>query len=160
LPANSLVTRPPEDDRGAIAPINHEAIGLHDNYRIKSGLQDQAQPVLVPRQARKSRLRPIIARHSTLMLAELMIRVHFAISLLTNAASGCGPRLALSGMSLPNSCRRLRVFASSNALTRIACSLFALHSADAAKVVYGPIWAALAEWRLMTMPSRLSGRGP
>ena len=42
---------------------------------------------------------------------------------------------------------------------RIACSLFARHSADAAQVVYRPIWAALAEWRLLTLPSRPSGRG-
>ena len=26
--------------------------------------------------------------------------------------------------------------------------------------VYRLIWAALAEWRLLTLPSRLSGRGP
>src|SRR6516165_8846370 len=35
------------------------------------------------------------------MLAELMVGVHFAISLLINGASGWGTRLALSGMSLP-----------------------------------------------------------
>jgi hypothetical protein len=34
------------------------------------------------------------------------------------------------------------------------------HALGAAQVVYRPIWAALAEWRLSTMPSRPSGRGP
>src|SRR5712671_6975738 len=57
------------------------------------------------------------------MLAELMIGVHFAISLLTNAARNCGPRLALSGMSLPKSNRRLRVVASSSALSSASVSL-------------------------------------
>src|SRR5271166_5644815 len=32
--------------------------------------------------------------------------------------------------------------------------------ADAAQAVYRSIWAALAEWRLLTLPSRLSGEGP
>src|SRR5271166_3648769 len=32
--------------------------------------------------------------------------------------------------------------------------------ADAAQAVYRSIWAALAEWRLLTLPSRLSGGGP
>jgi hypothetical protein len=44
-PSNRLVVRPPEHIRCAIIPISHDPIGLHDNYGIKSGFQDQAQPV-------------------------------------------------------------------------------------------------------------------
>ncbi len=46
-----------------------------------------------------------------------MIGVHRAISLFTSAARGRGPRLALSGISLPRSSRRLRVTGSSSALS-------------------------------------------
>src|SRR5712692_410434 len=58
-----------------------------------------------------------------LMLAALIIGVQRAISLLTSAASGCGPRSVLSGMSQPSSSRRLRMLSSSSALSSASVSL-------------------------------------
>jgi hypothetical protein len=56
-PPDSVLSRPPEDARGSIVPINDDAVGSHDNYRIKSGFQDQAQPDPMWRQAGKVRFR-------------------------------------------------------------------------------------------------------
>ena len=61
--------------------------------------------------------------HSILMFAELMIGVHLATSPFTSLASDCGPRLVLSGMSLPNSSKRFRVVASSSVLSSARASL-------------------------------------
>ena len=52
-PPDGLVSRPPEDARGSIVPIVDDAVGSHDDYRIKGGFQDQAQPDPVWRQAGK-----------------------------------------------------------------------------------------------------------
>jgi hypothetical protein len=56
-PPDGLLSRPPEDARGSIVPIIDDAVGSHNNYRIKSGFQDQAQPDAVWRQAGKVRFR-------------------------------------------------------------------------------------------------------
>src|SRR5215813_6534428 len=61
--------------------------------------------------------------HSALMLAALMIGVQRAISLVTRAASDCGPRFDLAGMSQPRSSRRLRTFSSSSALSSASVSM-------------------------------------
>jgi hypothetical protein len=37
-----VLARPPKDAHGAIIPIGYDAVGLHNNDRIKSGFQDQA----------------------------------------------------------------------------------------------------------------------
>jgi hypothetical protein len=50
-PPDGLAARPPEDAHGAIVPIEHDAVGPHDNDRIKSSFQDQPQRVSVLRQA-------------------------------------------------------------------------------------------------------------
>src|SRR5262252_3634321 len=50
-------------------------------------------------------------------VAALMIGVQRAISLVTRAASDCGPRFDLAGMSQPRSSRRVRTFSSSSALS-------------------------------------------
>src|SRR6516225_11049747 len=63
------------------------------------------------------------SHYSTLMLAALMIGVQRAISLVTRAASGCGPRFDLFGISQPRSSRRLRTFSSSSALSSVSVSL-------------------------------------
>ena len=66
-----------------------------------------------------------------LMLVALMIGVQRAISLFTSAASGCWPRFALPGMSLPSSMRPLRVFSSSSALSKfVAVTLMQDRRAD------------------------------
>ena len=38
-----LFARPPKDTHRAIIPVSYDAVGLHDNDRIKRGFQDQAQ---------------------------------------------------------------------------------------------------------------------
>jgi hypothetical protein len=45
-PPDRLLARPAKDAHGAIIPISYDAVGLHDNDRIKSCFEDQAQ--LVP----------------------------------------------------------------------------------------------------------------
>jgi hypothetical protein len=52
-PPNGFLSRPPENARGSIVPIIDDAVGSHDNYRIKSGFQDQAPPAPVRGQAGK-----------------------------------------------------------------------------------------------------------
>src|SRR5438552_16950175 len=61
--------------------------------------------------------------HSALTFAALIIGVHRAMSLFTSSASGCGPRISLSGTSPPSSSKRLRVFSSSSALSKAALRL-------------------------------------
>src|SRR5262249_15701571 len=63
------------------------------------------------------------SHYSALMLAALMIGVQRAISLVTRAASDCGPRFDLAGMSQPRSSRRLCTFSSSSALSSAAAPL-------------------------------------
>src|SRR5262249_18306778 len=63
------------------------------------------------------------SHYSALMLAALMIGVQRAISLATRAASDCGPRFDLAGMSQPRSSRRLRTFLSSSALSSASVSM-------------------------------------
>src|ERR1700730_7646328 len=66
------------------------------------------------------RLDPV---YSILTLAAWMIGVQRAISLLTKARNGCGPRFPLSGISQPRTNRRLRVASSSSALSSASTSL-------------------------------------
>jgi hypothetical protein len=54
-PPDGLLSRPSEDACGSIIPIIDDAIGSHNNYRIQSGFQDQAQPDAAWRQAGKVR---------------------------------------------------------------------------------------------------------
>src|SRR5215813_6951841 len=60
--------------------------------------------------------------HPIVTFAALMIGVQRAISLFTNAASGCWPRLSLPGMSPPRSEKRLRTCSSSSALSSASVS--------------------------------------
>src|SRR5260370_36365989 len=61
--------------------------------------------------------------YSTLTFAAWMIGVQRAISLLTSARNGSGPRLGLSGMSQPRTSRRFRVTSSSSALSSAFASV-------------------------------------
>src|ERR1039457_1911848 len=63
---------------------------------------------------------PQLTMRHGLGLAALMIGVHLAISLLTNAASACGVRPSRLGISLPRSSSCLRVSLSSRALPSAA----------------------------------------
>src|SRR5215470_12553031 len=63
-----------------------------------------------------------VDRHSALTFAAFMIGVHRAMSFFTSVASGCGPRMSLSGTSPPSPSKRLRVFSSSNALSKALLS--------------------------------------
>ena len=86
---------------GGILPNRHIVIGRLGN------LQQQRRHRSLDRLG--GFLRFLHARfHFASMFAARMIGVHRAISLFTSAARGLGPRLALSGMSLPRSSRRLR----------------------------------------------------
>jgi hypothetical protein len=53
-----LLARPPKDAHGAIIPISYDAVGFHDNDRIESSFQDQAQliPPWIPTRKLRSRI--------------------------------------------------------------------------------------------------------
>src|SRR5262249_47695735 len=69
------------------------------------------------------RLHRCCPAYSALTFAIFISGVQRAISLVTKAASACGPRFDLAGISQPRSARRLRTFSSSSALSSVSASL-------------------------------------
>src|SRR6476620_11776657 len=68
-------------------------------------------------------LDPALHNPGRQLLTALRIGDQRAISLFTSAASACGPRRSLPGISLPSSRSRLRVASSSSALSSAADNL-------------------------------------
>jgi hypothetical protein len=52
-PPDRIGSRPSEEALGAIVPMGHDAVGIHDDYCIKGGFQYQPEPVARWRQVGK-----------------------------------------------------------------------------------------------------------